>query len=132
MEDKFAKHFLGMVSPTIILHQGCEDSCPGWLLDEIRMERMVESMKTNKDGKATDLEALAYVMTASLAAPLPESLYRIYMHLFRAKFPEQAKNLNLDGEGELRDLDRAELDKLKAWIFKQREKREKKRIKGAK
>lgn len=116
------------ISPTIILHPKWKDSCPEWLIEKIKLERIINL--NNNGNIATDLEALAYISTLSLSQPLNHTWFKIYSYLFNKVLPDKAKEIfKQQHETELEEYEKIELKKLKLWIFKQRSKREKERFK---
>lgn len=125
-EGELSRRILSMTSPTIILHQGCESMCPDWILEKIRIERVVDAAKPHRVQAASDWEALAYLHTASFTAPPSELGFRIYISLFQKLMPEHAKALQFESIS-LTDVELDELERLKKWIYRQREKRERER-----
>lgn len=89
----------------------------------VEMERMkqIRDSDGNKIDCSTEYEAMLYLMTWSLAAPIGEQWTRIYSYLFKKFYPEQSKAIGAHKyETELRDLmDLPELERLKRWIYKQ-------------
>jgi hypothetical protein len=71
--DKGISEIVGVFTdPIIVFPGGWGDILPRWLKDAITMERMLENMKTSKEGEmaGTDAEACAYLMTVSLTQPM--------------------------------------------------------------
>lgn len=72
---------------------------------------------------------MAYISTASLAAPLSEQWGRILMHLSRKYFASKGQKITKGSalaflnqrEYALRREDEVELRRLKDWIFKQQQ-----------
>ncbi|MEM2922480.1 MAG: hypothetical protein QXF26_09225 [Candidatus Bathyarchaeia archaeon] len=102
---------------------------PSWQPPEDLIKDVKDEMAKNPNRKtASDLEAMAYLNTASLAAPLSEEWGRIYFYLTREylesrgwkkfegsmKFLDEYKSLSIH--------DQREMKSLKDWIFKQQQK----------
>jgi len=124
--DKILNVLVAAVSPTIVLHPEWKDSCPDWLLEEIKLQRLKDA--ATQATTASDLEALAYMMTASLAGPMTDTGFKIYIHLFFKVFPDKALDAGLK-DVEFTDYEEMELRKLKDWIYKKRSEQEKERFK---
>jgi len=98
---------------------------PEWLVEQIRLERLAQNIRVltgQEDGdEATDAEVLAYLHTASLAAPLSPEWCRIYFHLFaRYAGEEQARRiLGPFLPSELSPDEERELRKLRRWLRRQ-------------
>ncbi|GAI87512.1 unnamed protein product, partial [marine sediment metagenome] len=90
----------------------------------ITLERLAENMKALKGEEmtGTDAEACAYLMSASLTAPMDHDWTNIYLYVAgkvcrqhkQAEVPEDILVESLDAD-QMRDLAR-----LKAWICKRR------------
>jgi len=84
------------------------------------MYRLLKLMRGDWSEKATDYEAMIYLSTASLSAPLGNEWGRIFCWLFRKFYPDAAEQFGM--KDELHDYERQELERLKEWIYrKQRE-----------
>ncbi len=97
---------------------------PGWyeipepIKKEIYLQRAEQAL-LQKEGEATDAEALAYLYSASLAVPLRSEYVRIYLYLFCRTMRRQGiepppdlcevESLSEDEERLLR--------KLKQWLW---------------
>jgi len=99
---------------------------PDWLLDEIRAERMVLGLVSiagtlTDSEKVGDVETIAYLMTASLKAPLPLHLTEIYMYLATKVMERRDKVVPADiCKTELRRDQERELRELKSMIYSKR------------
>lgn len=102
-----------------------EDAVPSWMIERVRVERMIQHMKAVQGDwgaleEATDVEALIYLYTASLAQPLDEGWRRIYFHLARKYLGDRVSgDPALSFLEECRALDEREarmLRELKRWI----------------
>ncbi|RLF98115.1 MAG: hypothetical protein DRN49_06425 [Thaumarchaeota archaeon] len=121
--------------PRIIHH-------PGWppppeLIEDIKAEW--EKPRNKRRKTATDLEALAYLNTFSMATPLNMEGYAIYCHLTYKYLKKKGwKDSDIKKtmpwlleHKRLSDVEKRELEKLKDWIYKQQMKDLKQREKRA-
>jgi len=71
----------------VVGNRSWADTLPESLLDDIKSERTILGLISivnpnfTDDEKVGDVEAIAYLMPASLAAPLPHTLTQIYLYL---------------------------------------------------
>ena len=81
--------------PLVVYPSGWHDILPEWIKNEIPIQRMVYQMLKYKgkvkENRATDVEALAYLYTASLAQPMPDEYSEIYLYLTRKSLEWQGK-----------------------------------------
>ena len=117
-----------LYDPTIVYPGGWEDTIPDWLRNNVKLERLVECMKSHKgeEPTGTDSEAVIYLYTACLCFPFDHDWTEIYLYLGRkvyerwrtpdsgVTFPDDIKVESLRPEQE-RDLKR-----LKDFIYEQR------------
>ena len=113
----------GLQTPKIVYY-------PPWIPPENLIQEIKEEFKKNPNRKtASDLEAMVYLHTASLAQPLNSQACRIYFYLFRKYLKKHGwkkfeGNLSfLNQYKTLSAYDKRELSKLEEWIFKQQQKR---------
>lgn len=129
-----ARRQIGLVARAltapIIMHKcGWMEDVPKWLLDYIKTDRLKAMIKGEYDGKATDAEALAYLMPASLEAPLGHRWSRIYLYL-ATKVMKEAKSVEVPEDVAVETLEKEEermLNNLKKWIWMQQEKAERRK-----
>jgi hypothetical protein len=106
----------------IIAMVGWEDSITAEQKARIEIERMKQVREA--DGKpiieATDYEAMVYIMTASLTQPLSSTYFNIYAYLFRKFYPDKAKEIFEEHEGQKLDqwIEEPDLKRLKQWLYK--------------
>ena len=110
--------------PILVFPGGWGDTLPDWLKGAITMERLIENMKALKGEPmtGTDAEACAYLMTVSLTQPMDSDWSEIYLYVAGKTYsrhkqgglPEDIRVESLR-DGQVRDLDR-----LKAWLYRQR------------
>ncbi|GAG64663.1 unnamed protein product [marine sediment metagenome] len=88
--------------------------------DKATIYRMVQIMSGRLTEGATDYEAMLWLMTASLAAPLDRNARKIYAYLFRKVFPDKVNDVFDSHEGVFLDKHFEEplLRRLKMSIFK--------------
>ena len=103
------------------------DMIPDWLLDEIKSERLIYGLAgiANPEvPKVGDAEVAAYLMTASMRAPMPSEYVEIYVYLTACLMKRQGKELtDFMTEKLKRGLTRQEeydLKELRSMIFDKR------------
>jgi len=106
----------------IVTMVGWENSITQEQKQRITIERMKQIKEANGNPiiEATDYEALVYIMTVSLTSPLDTAAYHIYAYLFRKFYPDKAKEIFEDHEGQKLDqwIEEPELKRLKQWLHK--------------
>ncbi|MDD5547055.1 MAG: hypothetical protein PHO67_07895 [Candidatus Omnitrophica bacterium] len=111
-----------LTDPIIVFNQAWGEDTPGWLIDEIRAQRLLQVARGEKD-LATDVEALAYVSNASLCGPLDHDMTNIYSYLFTRVMGDRAPaELRLES---ISDYQMSILRRLKSWLWNQRAKHRK-------
>lgn len=86
---------------------------------QAKLHRLANSLKIIQEEKATEYEALLYLHTASLTAPLKEEWVRIYKYLFKKFCPDKLpENIAKDFPDELNEYEQKLLDDLRKRIFK--------------
>jgi hypothetical protein len=114
--------------PIIVFPGGWGDTLPEWLKGAVTTERLIENMKTLKGEPmtGTDAEACAYLYTAGLTAPMDSDWTQIYLyvagkvyekHRTRESGATIPEDIRVD---RLSDYQMQHLDRLKAWIYRQR------------
>ena len=103
------------------------DMIPDWLLEEIKHERIIYGLSgiSNPEApKIGDAEVAAYLMTASMRAPMPSEYVEIYTYLTARLMKRQGKELpDFMAEKLERGLTRQEeydLKELRSMIFDKR------------
>jgi len=120
------------LSKPIVLHPGWRE-VPEHLIEEIMIQRRQQAERGEK-GEATDAEILAYLYTASLAAPMDHEYVNIYMHLLQ-KYLDQKKIERPDflrEDVELSEYEQGLLRELRRWIWSRAERAWKKNRKKLK
>jgi len=110
--------------PIIVFPGGWGDTLPEWLKNAITLERLEMNMRALKGEEmtGTDAEACAYLYAAALTQPMDHDWGQIYLYIATQTYRRWGKNEmptdiavdKLDDE-QMRDLNR-----LKAWIYRQR------------
>jgi len=110
--------------PILVFPGGWGDTLPQWLKDAITLERLAMNMKALKGEEitGTDAEACAYLYTAGLAQPLGHDWSQIYLYIATKTYRQWGKNempsdIAVDS---LSDYQMAELNRLKAWLYRKR------------
>lgn len=106
-----------LTDPIIVFSQSWADCIPDWLSAEIKTQRLLQVMRSEKD-EATDAEALAYVSNASLCQPLDHDMVDIYSYLFTKVMGDRAP-ADLRKES-ISDYQMSILKRLKSWLWSQR------------
>ena len=135
--DKNLEELVGIFyKPLVVYPGGWHDTLPEWIKNEIPIQRMAYQMLKykgkEKEGRATNVEALAYLYTASLSGPMPDEYSEIYMYLTRKSLEWQGKKEIPEFLQEYEKLDDYEmslLDELKSEIWNAQEKAYKERLK---
>ena len=72
-----------LTDPIIVFPGGWGDSLPDWLKHAITLERLIENVRTLKEGvmTGTDAEACAYLYTACLTQPIDHDWTQIYLYI---------------------------------------------------
>ncbi len=120
-----------LLDPIIVYPGGWGDDLPEWLRTRVTIERLAENIVATREGReitATDAEAMWYLSTASLCAPIGSDWTQIYLYLgsgeMKDRMPEDIRVETLT-ESQWRDLKH-----LKDWIYQHRVKRRKEKARG--
>jgi hypothetical protein len=111
MAAKFEKTLNRLFAP-VVAYKGWEDA----VTDEMKNNILTERLANASSETATDLEAMVYLHTASLATPLGRDLENVYSFLFSKYYAEQAKGIGVYTE-KINETEQRELTKLKKWIY---------------
>ena len=109
--------------PIISFPSPWNQDIPQWVKDRIILERLMMNMRVLKgeEPTGTDAEALAYLMPASLEAPMGRDWTEIYLYVSTRVCAAAGKEVPEDIRVEmLSDYLMQELNRLKAWIYQQR------------
>ena len=112
-----------LTDPIIVFPGGWGDTLPDWLKTAVTLERLVMSAKEAKgeESTGTDAEACAYLYTASLTQPMDHDWTEIYLYIAGKCCKQEGKEVPEDIKMEtLRDDQIADLNRLKAWLYRQR------------
>ena len=100
-------------APIVVMPGGWGDTLPDWIKGEITLQRLIRLAKGDDD-LATDAEAVAYLYTAALEAPIDHEWAQIYFYLV-TKLKGEAVPPDIRVET-LTDYECSELDRFKRWI----------------
>ncbi len=96
------------------------DDIPDWLKEQAQMGRLLLAMHAPEAEIATDAEACAYLMTASLAFPPDHDWTQIYLYVATVCGRREGKEIPEDvAVEELTDWQSERLLDLKRWIYRQ-------------
>ncbi len=113
-----------IADPIIAFPGGWGDTIPDWLKNAITLERLEMNMRELKgeDPTGTDGEACAYLYTAALTQPLDHDWVEIYLYIATKVYSRWGKSeMPQDIKVEsLRDDQKADLNRLKRWLYQQR------------
>jgi len=114
-----------LTDPIIVFPGGWGDTIPEWLKTAITLERMIGDMKALKGEEepiGTDAEACAYLMTVSLTQPMGSDWTQIYLYVASQTYKRWEKGeMPADiAICSIIDYQTGELNRLKAWIYRQR------------
>lgn len=116
--EQMIEEIVGIFKDPVILYPGgWEDTLPPMIWEMIRIERFIQQMKAKgkKIEESTDAEALAYIYSATLIAPMSHEWTNIYLWLGRDLLPKtdapgtMAPKALSQGETKM-------LEDLKRWI----------------
>jgi hypothetical protein len=110
--------------PIIVFPGGWGDTLPDWLKTAITLERMMGNMKSMKgeESTGTEAEACAYLMTVSLTQPMDTDWTQIYLYVAGQTYKRwnKSKMPSDIAVGSISDYQSGELNRLKAWFYRQR------------
>jgi hypothetical protein len=110
--------------PILVFPGGWGDTLPDWLKQAVTLDRLMMNVQALKTGHmtGTDAEACAYLMTVSLTQPMDSDWSEIYLYVAGKTYSRHKQGgLPEDIRVEsLRDDQVRDLDRLKAWLYRQR------------
>lgn len=114
--------------PILVFPGGWGDTLPNWLKGAITLERLIENMKALKGEPmtGTDAEVCAYLYTAGLTAPMDHDWSQIYLYVAGKVYEKhRTKESGVTMPEDIRvdhlsNYQMQHLDRLKAWIYRQR------------
>jgi len=113
-----------LTDPIIVFPGGWGDTLPEWLKTAVTLERMMGNVKAlrGEEPTGTDAEACAYLMTVSLTQPMDGDWTQIYLYIAGQTYKrwnkgEMPADIAVDS---ISDYQVGELNKLKAWLYRQR------------
>ena len=111
--------------PLVVSPGGWGDTLPGWIKEQVTIERLIMNMQAGKGEQitGTDAEACAYLYTASLEAPMDHDWTEIYLYLTTRLMQKKGATVPDDIRTEsISDYQQGELNSLKDWIYRCRTK----------
>jgi hypothetical protein len=113
-----------IADPIIAFPGGWADTIPDWLKHATTLERLEMNMRELKgeEPTGTDAEACAYLYTAALTQPLDHDWGEIYLYIATRVYGrwgkgEMPQDIKVES---LRDDQKADLNRLKRWLYQQR------------
>jgi hypothetical protein len=128
-EEKVVKQISEMVGcltdPIVVYPGGWGDTLPDWLKKAIQVDRLIENIRTLKEGEptATDAEACAYIYTACLNFPLDEDWTQIYLYITRQVMLRHRQGVEVPQDIKVESITEQQthdLRRLKAFIYQKR------------
>ena len=128
-EEKVVKQLSEVVGcltdPIVVYPGGWGDTLPDWLKGAISVERLIENIRTLKEGEptATDAEACAYLYTTCLCFPLDEDWAQIYFYLTSQVMSRHRQGVEIPSDIKVEALDQQQthdLRRLKDFIYRKR------------
>lgn len=125
MEKGFINLLRSLTGPLVLFHATDGDLIPEDLKFHIELERLIQTKGAGINGeveKATDLETMAYLMSASFAFPLDRDWVNIYsylVHNYVKRWKKQDVPDFLKEHDKISDYEKRLLEDLKIWIKKQ-------------
>ena len=116
----------------IIVHPGWKE-VPENVLRDIRIQRLQQVLK-GEEGEATDAEALAYLSSASMVAPMRSEWVRIYEYVFQRYLDWNGipRPEFLREDIKLSKYEESELKRFRIWLWDQAERAWKEKMKKMK
>ncbi len=125
MEKGFLNLLRSLTDPLVLFHATDGDLIPEDLKFHIELERLIQTKDAGINGeveKATNSEAMAYLMSASFAFPLDRvwvNIYSYLVHNYIKKWKKQEVPDFLREHDKISEYEQKLLDDLKIWIKKQ-------------
>ena len=125
MEKGFLNLLRSLTDPLVLFHATDGDLIPEDLKFYIELERLIQTKDAEINGeveKATNSEAMAYLMSASFAFPLDRDWVNIYsylVHKYIKRWKKQDVPDFLKENDKISDYEKRLLEDLKIWIKKQ-------------
>lgn len=114
-EQLFVDQIMYLLAGSPLGYPGYEDTLPR--KNDITLQRLIHSKEIFVEEMCTEFEAMLYLSTASLSAPMDHDWVAIYMWLFNRWKPEAAEEMEIGVEV----LDRNQVDHLnrfRRWMFR--------------
>lgn len=124
MEKGFINLLRSLTNPLVLFHSTDGDLIPEDLKSHVEMERLIQTKNEGINGeveKATDTEAMAYLMSASFAFPLERDWVNIYsylIHNYIKRWKKQEVPDFMKEHDKISEYEKRLLNDLKVWIRK--------------
>ncbi len=124
-----------LTDPIVVYPGGWGDSLPDWLKKAIKVDRLIENIRTDKEGEptATDAEACAYLYTACLCFPFDHDWSQIYFYVAGQAMSRHRQPVEVPQDIKVDALDQQQahdLRRLKDFIYKKRVENRQERERG--
>lgn len=127
-EQQFVMQFMYMLRAPLVGTPGwCDTLKDRW--SDALLQRLARHKETFAAQQCTEYEAMLYLSSASLEAPMPHGWAEIYFWLFSRWNPKAAAENNIPAP-ELDTSQKEDLARLRRWIFKRQIERLKQRLKA--
>ena len=104
--------------PLIVFPGGWGSTIPKWIKDRISNDRLIQIIK-EEEGRATEIEAVAYLYTASLVHSLGHDWTEIYLWLCTKCSKESRREVpNVIAHNNLNEDQKRQLDDLLRWLWR--------------
>jgi len=124
MEKGFINLLRSLTDPLVLFHSTDGDLITEDLKFQIELERLIQAKNAGIEGeveKATDTEAMAYLMSASFAFPLDRDWVNIYsylVHNYIRRWKKQEVPDFMKEHDKISEYEKRLLNDLKVWIRK--------------
>ena len=115
-EKEFVDRMLYVLKAPIIVFKGQEDTVTEEMKTKANLERLSQNIRDSEKEECTDYEAMLYISSASLVAPMSHEWAVLYTHLFLQVYPEHSELQ--EGVEKPHEYELGLLKDLKAWIYK--------------
>lgn len=122
-----------LCDPVIVFPSPWQDDIPDWVKSQITLERLVMNMKAFREGGVPvgGTEVMAYMFPRTMEEPMPYEWVKIYTLVWNEAMNFKGTEVPEDLKPEkLSEYEMGLLNHLKHWIYEQRVKHRKERIRG--
>jgi hypothetical protein len=111
-----------LTGPIIVYSEEWGSTLPDWIKRDMALERMLKLMKDKEPGMATDLEAVAYLYSASFLAPMQRDWTDIYLYAASKELKKRGKEIPAEAPKKLNPDAEREYKTFKRWLHDRYEK----------